>query len=309
VTRRLAAAAVAVAPWFGAGGGAAGAAPPAADAAPAARAEPDAAPRVLRALGHVQLDHEQAREVSGLHWQRDGRLLLVTDRGWLLTAAPRLEGGRLVAATAGSAVRIGSGKKVNAESVTAVGDVIVVVDEAEAAAIDIDAQGRELRRRTLADAQGPAAARSSGGDRGVEAIAHHPVHGLLWALQRPRRGDPTDRHTVHADDGRRFTFTAAAPEGASVKALHLHDDGTLVVLEKLRLADRDPRFLLRRVDLPACARATPCAAEAWTLEAPEPGGLNFEGLACDDGHCLLADDAGPQQRSQLVLYARPKSAR
>lgn len=266
---------------------------------------PAAAQTRLPVVDHVVLPAEavdgwRPAELSGLAWHAaTGELMAVSDRGrwlrWRLELAP----GRIVRLLAVAAGRLGTAR-VNAEAVVHTpgldgAGAWLVADEAAHQLVRLDAAGRPVGTRPLP----PGLASTPTGRRGVEALAWHPRHGLIAALQRP-----DDRHHhLHGDDGLLCRVPVSPGGRATLKDMHLQDDRTLLLLEKLDTGVTH-RTLLRRVDLAHCD----AAPATWLLDPDGPqAALNFEGLTCVDARrCLLvSDDAGRPGQAVLVLVEWP----
>lgn len=152
-----------------------------------------------------------------------------------------------------------------------------------------------------------------GSRHGVEAIAWHPRHGLLAALQRPVKSRPAvgqaeaaPLHWIHAASGARWGFSAAGPH-SHLKAIESRPDGSLLLLERVRWRD-DPRLhtVIRFLNPARCGEARLCSAPVLPIQpAPLIGTDNHEGLACtDSGTCWLVNDGGPkgEQPTRLIQF-------
>lgn len=222
-----------------------------------------------------------ARELSGLAWDgARGELMSVSDRGhwlrWRLDTGP--DGHWRATAVAGGPL---GPPRVNAEAVTwqagpPAARGWLVADENRHRVLRLDPDGRPRDTRAL-----PAGLPPRGRGHGVEALAWHPRHGLIAALQQPRAG----WHELHADDGWSCRVPATPGGRSALKDMQLLDTTRLLLLERLQDAGT-LRTLLRPVDLADCGKVLPPVAVPG-------GGLNHEGLACPDArHCLVVSDDG-----------------
>jgi hypothetical protein len=250
------------------------------------------------------------REISGLAFGPDGQTLYaVSDRGRLSRLAVRIghdaDGTRrLRLQTPPQRIALAAGLRPNAEALAwrAAGTAapaggLLIADEQTHQALLVDVQGRRLGTLALPGTPPPG---NNGGGSGVEAMAWHPVHGLMAALQRPPRGADKQVHLLHSGDGRTWGFEAGAAR-ASLKALEVTAEGVWV-LEKLDQG-KTHRTLLRRLSAEACAPQQLC--ESARLELTDPrlrADDNLEALACrGDGRCVLASDDGGAAGGRTVL--------
>lgn len=259
------------------------------------------------------------REISGLAWGPDGRsLYAVSDRGRLWRLAPdigRDDAGqlRLRLDTPPQRIELAAGLRPNAEALAwrapdaaAPDGGLLIADELTHQALLVDVQGKHLNTLPL---PGSAPSKTKGGASGVEAMAWHPQHGLLAALQRPPSGADKGVHLLHGGDGRTWGFVAAGAR-SSLKALEVAGDA-LWVLEKLDQG-KTHQTLLRRLSPQACAPQQLCESARITIaDSRLRADDNFEGLACrPDGLCVLASDDGGGRpgtgRTMLVLVQLPR---
>lgn len=274
-------------------------------------------------LARVEVNGLKSAELSALAWSPSAKTLFAaSDKGRLFAyrlrwdGEQRLTGAEISAATA--LIDPATGKRMNAEGLAFApagngrAAQLLVAPEKGASAWALAAVSPDLLPPT-AQAWPAAIAQAlaePGTKHGVEAIEWHPEHGLMAALQRPVSTTPT-LHTIHAADGRRWAFTSAATR-ADIKAIERIGIERLLVLERVRGGAQDRReFVLREIDLQACATA-PCNPPAIALRSAALDGRdNFEGLACIDATtCLLVSDdgsdgAGPTRLVQLRLQRGP----
>ena len=262
-------------------------------------------------------------ELSGLAWDADEQLLYaVSDQGQVVHFRLRLDGDRIVGCEAVFAATLTDPqpgavqprKGFNAEGLAVAnaangkrGDSELIVSlegGGRPAILRFNPAGRLVGRLAVpAPADDPANYRKKG--QGLEAVAIHPVYGVMTAPESPLRAQPQDRHTIYAE-GKHWSFTRFAPD-SRLKGLELLPNGSLVVLERTRNGAKDSLIAsLRRVDLGSCPDGGPCATE--TLAVLPAGPDNFEGLALLDAkHMLLVSDDGGSatQGTRFVLVTRP----
>ncbi len=272
-----------------------------------------AAPAAAGALESVRLRHQvvlphelpgghRLREASGLAWDAaQQQWLSVGDRGLLVRWAIAFGPKELRATPV--AVQLLE-RRLDAESLDMVPvgrpglpGGLAVLDEGRAQVHRYDAQGRWQAALPL-----PAATPQVDYTRGVEALAWHPRHGLVVVPQRPAQVNGAAHHVLASEDGHVWTLPTGGPR-ASIKAAHVDAAGRLLLLEKLTDRGKAPRWLLRELDLAACAAGGVCPSAT----VPIPGEAlaaddNFEGLACsDDAHCLVVSDDGRLGAPRTVL--------
>lgn len=289
-------------------------------ASPASAAAPAPA-ETLRVLDVVELPAAwRMKELSGLAWApEEAALFAVSDRGrlWRLPVQiePGSDGDRLQLGTPAPVVPLpaaAGGAAPNAEALAWRGPgagslrgALIVADESSHEALVVDTLGRALGRLAV---PGPAdlQARLRGDNNGIEALAWHPVHGLMAATQRPLRDADPRVHRIHAADGRSWALRAASGGRSAVKAIELLGPGTLLVLERVG-SGAAGRTVLRALPLDACRDAAPCDPPPMLLDDARVGAENnFEGLACprSDRCLIVSDDAGAKRgRTLLVLLS------
>jgi Esterase-like activity of phytase len=256
------------------------------------------------------IDGRPVTELSGLAWDAEsGELMAVSDRGhWLrwrieLTPDRRL---RLVPRAAGAI----ASRRVNAEAVTAIpgrGPQAGwwVVDENRHRIVELARDGTPRGERAMPGGLPVRPRGVLGGARshGVEAVAWHPRHGLIAALQKPQDG----AFELHADDGLLCRVPVTPGSKQALKDMHRIDERRLLLLERLESRGRR-RVLLRTLDP---SEPEECAAPVAELEldlSGLPAEVNLEGLTCiDNRHCLVVnDDDGRPGGSWLLLVELPE---
>lgn len=296
------------------------------------------------------------REVSALAWDAQrSELVAVSDRGRLWRYRLKLADGRLQvepvltaridadAGTAANGTRAATGAdseegtnsaggaqhpggrgSVDAEGLvwrpTGGGGELLVAGERAWGVMRLAADGRVLGQLPW-----PAGLQTLLGGRRprVEALAWHPLHGLLVAPQNSTRRDPAGlqgappgaqeeqapepvqaprrvhgdarSHGVHAASGARWQLAASGPR-SQIKAIEVLADGSLLLLERVQPVRGGPhQSVLRWLDPASCGDDRACAAPPLSLTPAAAFGTdNQEGLACaDDGRCWLVNDSGP----------------
>lgn len=255
-------------------------------------------------------------EISGLAWDpHEQALHAVSDSGHLFRFRLKLEGGTLRAVVAASAVvlqhadgTLGKPADFDAEGLTLrrVPGVntqqveLLVATEGRPRVWRVNLDGKVLESLELppglAEAKNYQARNTM-----LEAVAVHPVHGLLVAPERPLRGeDPQQGHCIHALD-RHWNIEALDPHDARLKAMEVMESGHLLVLERSGSGKRLVNAL-RLADLDTCKVRTPCVAKTLLHIDREGGAENYEGMAyLGRGLVLLASDNGGKKGTDTVF--------
>ncbi|MGE3773463.1 MAG: esterase-like activity of phytase family protein [Gammaproteobacteria bacterium] len=266
--------------------------------------------------------HPVPREISGLAFSADDRILYaVTDAGWLLHLVPRIVDGLLVGVSLAAQHRLVDARgralprgATDAEGLAALaGDDgrpgntrLVVSFEGRPVIAEHAVDGRRLRvhalRPPLDDID-----RHDGRNHGLEALATHPTHGYLVALEKPLRGSAQRGVTLYAEDGARWIYPVDDSSTQSLTGLDTLPDGSLLAVERryagpfLPLVCTLSRLRLdgARLDVTTLARYS--SANGWPVD-------NFEAIARhDDRHFFVAsdDNESPLQRALLIYFELP----
>jgi Esterase-like activity of phytase len=287
----------------------------------AARAEPRTvtASDVL-VLPPTRIDGLAISELSGLAYDADeDRLYAISDKARLFHFALVVEGDRIVTLKplAGHRLTDRAGKPLSASRFNPEGmevldaangrkgdSRLIIASETGPAAALFDTKGRKL-----ADVALPVPLRDTTAQRsledGIEAIAHHPAHGLLAAPEEPLKAEPRTRHTVYGTNGRHLTYSSEGIGRSSIKAMHARADGRIVVLERTRSADRLTLVPhLRLIDPAACD--TTCNTETVRIAVPGITDADFEGLTeiAPNLFLLVSDDQVNGERRTVFALVR-----
>lgn len=255
-------------------------------------------------------------EISGLAWDpHDQALHAVSDSGHLFRFRVQLEGGALRAVVAESAVvlkhpdgSLGKPAEFDAEGLALrlapAGDhrqvELLVATEGRPRVWRVDLAGTVLEALALPPGLSDAK-RYQARNTMLEAVAVHPVHGLLVAPERPLRGeDPQQGHRIHALD-RHWNIQALDPSSSRLKAMEVMESGLLLVLERSGSGKRLINAL-RLIDLNACKDRTPCVATTLLHIDRDGGSENYEGMAyLGRGMVLLASDNSGKKGTDTVF--------
>ena len=261
------------------------------------------------------------REISGLAYSADDDVLYaVTDAGWLLHLVPRVADGRLVGLTLTRQVRLTDPRGrplhravADAEGLAALaaddgqpGNTRLVVSfEGRPRIAEHAGDGRQLREYVLSPPLDDPT-RLDGPNHGLEALALHPTHGYVVALERPLRGSGAAGITLYAQDGRRWQYPAADPLTQSVTGLDTLTDGSLLAVERTYAGPFRPvvctisRLILGDT-LVTEVLGRYSSAHGWPVD-------NFEAIAHHrDRHFFVAsdDNENPLQQALLLYLELP----
>ncbi|NIW86826.1 MAG: esterase-like activity of phytase family protein [Gammaproteobacteria bacterium] len=266
-----------------------------------------------------RVDGFELMGVSGLAWDDDeGLLYALSDRGTLFHLRPRLAQGRLADvqvlsahALRGPDARVLSGSSADAEGLAAMdarngrrGDSRLLVSfERRPRILEVRPDGSWLASHALPPPLHRREAYASG-NKSLEAVAHHPVLGILTAPEQPLRGADARQLAIYALDGRVWHAPRAPHPNSALTAMEVLPDGSLLLLERGfellpprvviwlrqgRIGDDGLIQLETRADLDS--------SEGWHLD-------NFEGLARHRGRrfFLISDDNGSPLQNTLLIY-------
>lgn len=265
----------------------------------------------------MRVDGIKLSEISGLAWDGEAQMLYaISDSGHLFRFRLQMDHSVLrgVVPVAAVVMQRPEGKQVQTASLDAEGLALrrkpgvelprlelLVATEGTPRVWRVDPSGR-----VLGDLPLPAglsdAKRYEARNTMLEAVAVHPVHGVLVAPERPLRGeDPLDGHRIHATD-RHWNIEALDPLNSRLKAMEVLEDGQLLVLERAGSGKR-PVSALRRTNLNACKGLAPCASQTLLHIDREGGAENYEGMAYLGGDLVLlaSDNRGKQGRDTVFL--------
>lgn len=184
------------------------------------------------------------------------------------------------------------------------GGLLIVSENGPRAGL-FDLQGKWLEAVELPQAlRDPSLQRSE--KDGLESLAEHPVHGLLSATEEPQAAEDREHHTIHAADGRSFSYDTADIGKTNIKSLSVDDAGRLLVLERHRVAGSEQlQPYLRLLDPAACTEGGDCATTKAGFSLPGFEDADFEGMTAlgDDLYLIVSDDKidGAQRSVFAVL--------
>ena len=273
----------------------------------------------IRLLGALSLmGRDELAEMSDLAWDEDeGILYGVTDRGLLLHLRPLLVNGRLVDVELLHHVRLQDkrGKKLkkparDAEGLALEGSRNGIRGDSRLAVsfegdhrVDIySPEGVYLRPLNL-----PAELRDERlykhGNKGLEALARHPVFGYMTGPEMAKGGGTIP---IFGESGMSWRYQPFEPDGALV-ALEALDDGTLLILERAYSSVFEPLVITLSSALPTRENADSVLDARRLARFDSTRGWqtqNFEGLTHHQGRrfFMVSDDGGKGYLQTQLLY-------
>ena len=145
-------------------------------------------------------------------------------------------------------------------------------------------------------------------NKSLEALAWHPVHGLLTAAEWPLKQKHKKEHTIYALNGKEWNFKAE-PEGKSaVVAIEVMDDSNLLVMERSFTGLMNPLVItLKKIHLVGCKNTKQLCKSELLLKMNTHQGWNidnFEGLAKVGKYryVMVSDDNDNFFQKTLFVY-------
>ena len=148
-------------------------------------------------------------------------------------------------------------------------------------------------------------------NKSLEALAWHPVYGLLTVAEWPLKRDDKKLQTIYSLRGKKWHFRAEPEPRSGVTAIEVEPDGNVLVLERSFVDFFSPFVVtLKRVKLSTCRKQKLCSSEVllkmnthkgWDID-------NFEGLARvgKDRYLLVSDDNDNFYQQTLLFYIEVK---
>lgn len=267
-------------------------------------------------------DGRSINELSGLAWDTDEKLLYaVSDDGVLHHFRLDIADGKIIGAEPVFSVQLKTGSTpeiVNAEGLAATngdngkpGDTELLIAFEDGPAIyRFRPDGTPLAAVQLPEALADAAKYSEANSR-LEAVAVTGALGVVTAPEEALLGEAGDTHTIHALDGKRWSFATFQPKRSNLKAIEPMPDGRLLLLERTREQKGGPSVgRLRIIDLSTCGDATSCTAEDLAPGTSQLLDDNFEGMTHLGGefYLLVTDKTKKEEAGAFVLVSiKPKT--
>lgn len=272
-----------------------------------------------RVLPQTRVDGLKFSELSALAYDaRSGALYGASDKSILFRIGFAHDGARIteLAPEAGWRLRDESGAEMKSRTFNPEGahlrpdGGILIVSERGPSAALFDLEGRWRAAVDLPEAMRDARLQRSERD-GPESLAEHPTHGLVSATEEPQVGDDRTHHTIHAADGRRFSYDTDDIGRTNIKSITVDEAGRLLVLERHRVDGVDSadgletlKPYLRMIDPLACAEGGDCPSAKAGFSLPGFENADFEGMTelGRDLYLVVSDDkVDGEQRSVFAL--------
>lgn len=273
-------------------------------------------------LKPVRIDGQPLRELSGLAWDQDEKLLYaISDGGRLFHFRPRFGGGLLTGleGRAAYALRDPEGRPLTGVWADSEGLAIengdngipgdtrlVVSFERRPRLVRYSTEGRVL---DLIPLPGPltAVANFASANKSLESVTHHPAFGWLAAPEWPMRGSPSAIIEIWSAAGMSWEYPLREVPNNALVAMEALEDGSLVTLERGHGLLYAPLIISLRRTFPLApgARRLPGAATAAVFDSSAGWRIdNFEGLARHQGlrFFLVSDDNENAVQATILLY-------
>ena len=295
-------------------------------------------------LDGLHVGERELHELSGIAWSEDEQLLyMVSDRGYLAWLQPEFAHNRLTGArlTALFPLRGEQDRPLRDDATDSEGLELLHGNDGlpgnSLLWISFERQPRICRYSPTGQWRGCESppdtlaeiSRYASPNKALEALALHPVHGLLTGAERPRMGEAQDRITLYSDQGAHWLLVPRDTRHGALVGLSVLPGGDLLLLERSSWSILHGfQIAVHRVDLASPEgreRASPEASTP-TRAAPTPvrelssqvlltlgeegapHAENFEGIAVRDANhfFLVSDDNGlPFQKSLLYYFWIP----
>lgn len=270
-------------------------------------------------LNQIRIDGQLVAELSALAWDRDeGILYAVSDGGRLFHLKPEFEDGMLtgVAGLAGYPLREGDGTPLrgrradseglaleNADNGVRGDSRLVIVFERNPRLARYTPGGRLVDELPLPERLRSVANYASA-NKSLESVARHPDFGWLVAPERPMAGEAAGFIPVWNLGGTAWSYPLRNVPNASLVAMEVLPDGSLVTLERghgllyLPVITSIRRTSLKGapVSLNPTTSAVFDSSRGWRVD-------NFEGLTRLEGlrFLLVSDDNESSMQKTLLL--------
>jgi hypothetical protein len=144
-------------------------------------------------------------------------------------------------------------------------------------------------------------------NKGLEALAWHPRHGLVTAPERPLKGAEKGVRTLYALSGKRWSYRPAKGDRSSITAIEILSDGNFLILEREYSGWSRPVIItLRKLYIRRCGGRRLCpsrilarfdSSDGWAVD-------NFEGLArvARDRFLMISDDNDNFFQKTILIY-------
>jgi hypothetical protein len=268
-------------------------------------------------LPQESIDGTNIKELSGLGWDEDDKLLYaVSDNGFLHHFKITIAGDKLSKVEPVFSVKVvdaatgflgwgltnAEGLHVRNGSNGKIGDAELVIAFEDGPTIGrFTAQGKDIAEIKLPELlSNPDSYRNS--NKRLESVTELEPHGILTAPEAHLENDAKDVHSIFAMDGRRWSFQALQAKQDSVKALDALPDGRILVLVRTRDPSADlPQAHLQIVDISKCGEDVVCPVVKVAVSDPKLLANDFEGMTrVGDGLYVIVTDS--RHGGEMVLF-------
>lgn len=269
-----------------------------------------------RVLPQTRVDGLKFSELSALvHDPETGALYGVSDKAILFRIDFAQAGGRIatLAPLAGWRLRDETGAEMKSRTFNPEGAYLredgqglVIVSENGPRAALFDLEGRWRADADLPEPLRDASLQRSDKD-GLESLAEHPAHGVISATEEPPADAERTRHTIHAADGRHFSYRTDDIGKTNIKAISVDEAGRLLVLERHRVDGAETlKPYLRLIDPAACPATGDCPTALAGFGVPGIENADFEGMTAlgDQLYLLVSDDRTAEGRRSIFALLR-----
>jgi hypothetical protein len=143
-------------------------------------------------------------------------------------------------------------------------------------------------------------------NKSLEALAWHPVYGILTVAEWPLKKDHKKHQTIYALNGKRWHFKAEPETKSAVSAIEVMDDGNVLVIERSYSDMLSPLIVtLKKVYLDRCQKGLCQSKVLLKMNSHRGWGVdNFEGLAHvgQNRYVMISDDNDNFFQKTLLIY-------
>ena len=143
-------------------------------------------------------------------------------------------------------------------------------------------------------------------NKSLEALAFHPLHGVLTATEWALKKDHKKLQTIYALSGKTWQFKAEPEARSAVVAMEVMDDGNILVMERSYTGLFDPFVItLKKIYLNECQSGRCHSKQLAKMNSHKGWSVdNFEGLTKvgKNRYLMISDDNQNFFQKTLLLY-------
>lgn len=145
-----------------------------------------------------------------------------------------------------------------------------------------------------------------GRNKALEAVAYHPVYGIITTAEYPLKGMMEGKQALHSLNRQVWHFTPQPIEKNGVVAIEVMEDGNILLLERANRGLVHPFIItLKKVYLDRCDHSE-CHSQPLAILDNSSGWKtqNFEGLAHIKGNrfVMISDDSSSMFQKTILVY-------